>query len=806
MITLNHTLIKINSASLCGKLSVEIRAAYNIDGALTEITERATGRKFTFSLTASGKAAHGDFEIDSPLLWNVSSPELYDYVICLWGEKTEKASGSFGFRTIERGEKEILLNGKPLYIRGFIRGAKAHDHANNCNLSEEEFYRKNISEAKKFGFNFVRFHSAIPPEKYFKVADELGMLVHIEMRMPNDIYDNLKEMTNTGTMLVSDEYIEEIIGELYEHPSLAVYCVGNEIKTAPEKRIGEIKAIIDKEDGTRLFLDTCAWGANGRPYVDMDVQHMSYYFPFSAHSAMYEDTENLLVVATDENKPLKSDGQNSFVTRELFFGVPLIAHEVCHYTALRDFAALREKFSSYGVTAPWWIGKELKMIKAKGFEDIYPEMYRASKYFQAECWKTAFEAMRASPLLGGFHFLQFADTDVYENSNGVVDCFDDENYVTPEKFRQFNGDRVILAKLKSRIFSSGEDIKIKISLSNCGLDSVKFADMYYELKFVGGEKYAEGKLVSVDVSRKGLYGIGAIHVSLPKVDTSAEMTLFVKLVSGEEIYSHNSWNIWVYNTDGALSYKKFTSYENGGGFITDDGEKALKMLSEGKKVCLIYREDFTRHVRDKQISAPRLAFKASWNRFKPVIWDRGTNFGGLNDNELLNKFGFNCGRYYDFDLGTLTEDCDKIILDDFPVKPRNIMSGIDKSSRDRFDASKECFALPELMYDRTLRDFSYMFELCVGKGKLLVVGLNMTGLDRREPSTVAMSKFIINYISSEDFAPTANISLKELEEYMKKCAEAPVKERMMTQFWQLDDAPVESKAFWKESREYLSEK
>ena len=230
------------------------------------------------------------------------------------------------------------------------------------------------------------------------------------------------------------------------------------------------------------------------------------------------------------------------------------------------------------------------------------------------------------------------------------------------------------------------------------------------------------------------------------------------------------------------------------------------MLSEGKKVCLIYREDFTRHVRDKQISAPRLAFKASWNRFKPVIWDRGTNFGGLNDNELLNKFGFNCGRYYDFDLGTLTEDCDKIILDDFPVKPRNIMSGIDKSSRDRFDASKECFALPELMYDRTLRDFSYMFELCVGKGKLLVVGLNMTGLDRREPSTVAMSKFIINYISSEDFAPTANISLKELEEYMKKCAEAPVKERMMTQFWQLDDAPVESKAFWKESREYLSEK
>lgn len=38
---------------------------------------------------------------------------------------------------------------------------------------------------------------------------------------------------------------------------------------------------------------------------------------------------------------------------------------------------------------------------------------------------------------------------------------------------------------------------------------------------------------------------------------------------------------------------------------------------------------------------------------------------------------------------------------------------------------------------------------------------------------------------------------------MEKCASSPVKERMMTQFWELDDAPVESPSFWKESREYL---
>ena len=66
-----------------------------------------------------------------------------------------------------------------------------------------------------------------------------------------------------------------------------------------------------------------------------------------------------------------------------------------------------------------------------------------------------------------------------------------------------------------------------------------------------------------------------------------------------------------------------------------------------------------------------------------------------------------------------------------------------------------------------------------------------------------MAKFIKEYIRSEDFAPKNKLTLTELKRYMEKCASSPVKERMMTQFWELDDAPVESPSFWKESREYL---
>ena len=291
---------------------------------------------------------------------------------------------------------------------------------------------------------------------------------------------------------------------------------------------------------------------------------------------------------------------------------------------------------------------------------------------------------------------------------------------------------------------------------------------------------------------------------MPKVQASEELTLTMRLTANGKLYTENCWKLWVYEKRLEISYQQFVSTQ-GKTVITDNVEKAFKALAKGKKVCLVYRQDWTRHLLNKQMEAPRYAFKATWNRFKPVIWDRGTNYGGICDVATLKKYGFTTGKYYDFNYNVLSEDCDKIVLDDFPCQVNNLISGIDKSCRDRFDAYKGSFNLPELMYDRTLRRFGYLFELKVGKGSLLVCGLNMTGLDKNEPSTQAMAAFIQSYLASADFAPTNGISLNELKSYMSECAKAPVKERMMTQFWQLDDTPVESKQYWIDSRAYLTE-
>lgn len=802
----NETIIKIG-ADEKGNGKFTVISKKDVRSVRLEISARFCDKKYSFDFTGEKLEPLNCFVMEGAAAWDVATSNLYDYSAEVeFADDKEILKGSFGCRSISQNGKNVCLNGTPIFIRGYIRGATAHDHSNNCKLSKEEFYRKNIRAAKKYGFNLVRFHSVVPDEEFFRVADEEGILVHIEMRLPDDIYNNLREMQTSGDVLVPDEYIEEIVNKYYNHPSLAVYCIGNEIKDASAaKRIGEIHSLIERLDGTRLFLDTCAWGANGRPFVDIDVQHMSYYFPYGKHADMYENTENLLVVGGDKDKPLLTKGENSETVRELRFSVPLIAHETCHYTALRDFEKLKEKFEKYNIPKPWWIDEELKMIKAKGYEEAYPEMYKASKRFQFGCWKTAFEAMRSSELLGGFHFLQLADTDVYENSNGIIDCFDDENATPSDKFLQFNGDKVILTDLEKRNFASGQVLEVKIKLSNLGKTDCKTADLSYKLTGEKNVVYANGEMKNLDVSENGLFTLCKARIKLPEVKYSERLTLKITLKGANGVYAENEWNIWVYEKRETLSYNEFTNYDDGDITITADIRKAFSELEKGKKVCLVYRSDFTRHVIHKDMKNPEYAFKASWNRFKPVIWDRGTNYGGLLNREILNKYGFSTDGYYDYNLSVLSEDCDKINLDDFSVKIKNVISGIDKSCRDRFDAYKDCFNLPDLIYDRTLRNFSYMFEAAAGKGKLLVCGLNFTGLDENEPSTVCMANFVIDYMKSDDFNPNAGISIDELKAYMKKSAEKPVRESIMTQFWEMDDAPVESKLFWKESKEYLAE-
>jgi len=766
-------------------------------------------------------------------LWSVDFPYLYTLKIYMTIDQKEvSVEENFGMRKIHVSGRDIYVNNEKFYVRGFIRGREAHDHPNLENLPLVEYYEKNIRAAKDYGFNFIRFHSRIPPEECFEAADRLGIFIHVEIRKYFGKYQKERTMMNdTGELINEQQWIETIL-RLRNHPSLMVYCMGNEIRhPGTNPQVERIAKITKELDPTRLFIDTCAHGEFDRTYVDIDVQHMSYFYPFGTNYDMFENTYNWLIYGSCKGTQMsESDGDdydfNYKVTRAISPRRPILAHEICHYTALRDIDKLDSKFKSLNVEKPWWIDELRKLVKLKGLEKDYPLMFKASKKFQFLSWKLGIEAARRSKLLSGFHFLQLSDTERYENSNGILDCFDDRTGIEEKEFLKFNSDTVILADLPRRTYFEKEKVKIPVYISHFSNEVPDNLDFKFYLYSKNRNcTVLTGGLKGIDLSEKGLREIVTLELKMPATENSDELLLECRLVNekGEAVII-NDWKLWIYPDraeaipeikctvalDDIKLNLRYSQIKSEGSLENPEkllivnrfSKEVIKHLENGGDVLMLYRVPETR---DRKVRAQKEKYylPATWDRMKGVIWDRGTNQGGfIRPNKALESFA-NDG-FLDLQFYELIDDCDKIVMDDFPCECEPVIQGVDKASRDRFDVYT--YGLSELQPQWTMRKFGYLFELRVGKGRLLVSGFNFTGLNYNKPEVCGMFESLLKYVISDDFKPSASIESGKLEEYLlRKGSEPRIKERKMTQFWQLNDAPLESDRYWREAEEYIAE-
>jgi len=765
--------------------------------------------------------------------WHVCSPHLYTLRLKLKVDGgAVEVSQEFGMRKIHVADNTLYVNNEKFYVKGYIRGREAHDHPNLEGLPLEEYYAKNIRMAKRYGFNFFRFHSEIPPEECFRAANRLGIFIHVEMRKYFGKYQKERmTMTEEGQLLSPDDWAE-MVRKLRNHPSLMVYCMGNEIDhPGKNPHCRQMYELTKKLDPTRLFLDTCSRGEFDRKGVDLDVQHMSYFFPFGHSCDMFNDTQNWLIYGSCKDLPLVDQNDEDASTFKLMRRIPsprpVLAHEVCHYSGLRDLAALDEKFARTGADKPWWLDELKKLVKLKGHEKNYPLLLEASNRFQFLCWKLGLEAARRSRVVSGFHFLQLADTERYENANGVIDCFDDAKGVDEKAFLRFNGDTVLLADLPRRTFFEKEALKIPVAISHYSFEIAGKADFTFQIQSADGNGPAiRGRLEDFDLNERGRRELCRLDLRLPEVEKPQALTLELKLTAQDGSYTiENSWNLWLYpNRPEELPAleatidlgevhpaARYPQIANRGSLERPEqlviahhfSEDILRHLENGGDVLMLYRVPATR---DRKVRARQEEYylPATWDRFKGVIWDRGHNCGAIiRASHALD--GFPHDGFLNLQFHALVNDCDKIILDDFPAPVAPIMEGVDKATRDRFDVYN--FKLSELQPAYTMRKFGYLFELKVGAGRLFVSGLNFTGLNQNVPETCAMFESLLRYVTSAAFQPAAQLSSEALAEYLRDKGKGPiVKERRMTQYWQLDEEPLESKRYWQEALDYLDDK
>lgn len=183
-----------------------------------------------------------------PQLWSPESPKLYDVeVSCL----NDRVSDKVGFREIKVERGEILLNGKPI----FLRGISCHEESveNGKALMEAERI-ENLMIAKQLGCNFMRIAHYPHSERMAKLADEFGILLWEEIPVYWAIrFEREKTYEDAQNQLL------ELMNRDWNRASVIIWSVGNE-NADTDERLKFMSSLADcahAKGGNRLVSAAC---------------------------------------------------------------------------------------------------------------------------------------------------------------------------------------------------------------------------------------------------------------------------------------------------------------------------------------------------------------------------------------------------------------------------------------------------------------------------------------------------------------------------------------------------------------------
>ncbi len=176
--------------------------------------------------------------------WSPEDPKLYAVEIIA---ATDKVTDRIGFRTIETKGQDILLNGKPV----FLRGISMHDENPLIpgRLRSEGDMRMLLQWAKEMNCNYVRLAHYPHNETMIKLADEMGLLVWAEV----PVYWTIS-WQNESTYNNAQQQLTDLVTRDKNRASVIVWSVGNETPVSESRNIfmGKLAAVAHSLDSTRL--------------------------------------------------------------------------------------------------------------------------------------------------------------------------------------------------------------------------------------------------------------------------------------------------------------------------------------------------------------------------------------------------------------------------------------------------------------------------------------------------------------------------------------------------------------------------
>jgi beta-galactosidase len=170
-------------------------------------------------------------EIPAVQTWSAETPNLYTLFITLKdknGQVLEVVPQRVGFRSVEIKDRNFLVNGK----RVFLKGVNRHEHnATQGHTLTHDDMRKDMEMMKQLNVNAVR-HSHYPPDPYWmQLCDEYGLYVIDEANIESHgrYYDLAYTFANDKQWRIPHlERIQRMYERDKNHPSVVTWSLGNE--------------------------------------------------------------------------------------------------------------------------------------------------------------------------------------------------------------------------------------------------------------------------------------------------------------------------------------------------------------------------------------------------------------------------------------------------------------------------------------------------------------------------------------------------------------------------------------------------
>lgn len=172
--------------------------------------------------------------ITAPKKWSAEEPYLYTLVLTLknvQGETVEAKSHKVGFRRVEIKNRELLINGQPVLMKGINR----HDHDDRRGKAVTyESMLADVQLLKQFNFNAVRSSHYPNDTRWYELCDQYGLYVIDEANIEtHGIYNKPPNDPRWLTALM--ERGMRMVERDKNHACIIMWSLGNESGYGPNQ-------------------------------------------------------------------------------------------------------------------------------------------------------------------------------------------------------------------------------------------------------------------------------------------------------------------------------------------------------------------------------------------------------------------------------------------------------------------------------------------------------------------------------------------------------------------------------------------